>query len=121
MAEPFLTADDFAGMFRPLSDAETEVAGLLVDVASTWIRDKAPNTAIDDPAAKVVVFEVTRDALLYGKYAVLSSFTQQTGHSVKSGTIDRDEIERFVTDRHRRMLGIPLRAAPVGHFPVCDY
>lgn len=121
MAAPFLDATTFADMFRPLSDAESEVVEPYLDVVSNWIRDNKPGVADDDPAAKVVTFEVTRDALLYGDFGPLVSFSNTMGPRTKSGTLDPGAVERFITDRHRRMLGIALRAAPAFNFPVCDY
>ncbi|ANN98199.1 hypothetical protein [Mycobacteroides abscessus] len=117
----FLGVEAFAAMFRPLSAAETLVATPLLKVVDDWIRENKPGVADDDPAAKVVAFEVTRDAMLYGEFGPISSFTKTVGHRTRQASIDRTAIERFITDRHRRMLGISLRAKPRGHFPKCDY
>lgn len=108
-------------MFRPLSAAEKLVAAPLLTVVSDWIRDKKPTVADDDPAAKIVTFEVTRDALLYGEFGPVSSFTKTVGHRTKQAAIDRQAVEKFINDRHRRMLGIALQAKARGHFPRCDY
>jgi hypothetical protein len=121
MAAPFLDVDAFAEMFRPLSDPESETAGAYLEVASNWIRDQLPEIAADDPAARIVVFEVTRDALLYGDIGPFTSFSKTMGPRSRSGTIDRGSVEKFITDRHRRMLGILLRAGARGYFPRCDY
>lgn len=118
---PFIDASAFATMFRPLSAAETAVAAPLLEVVSNWIREQKPDIADEDPAAKLVCFEVTRDALVYGKYAGLTDFSETTGRRTKSGTINTAEIERFVTDRHRRMLGVEILAGPAYSFKPCDY
>jgi hypothetical protein len=122
VADTFLDAAAFAAMFRPLTAAETGQATPLLEVVSKWIRDNKPGIEYDDPAAKVVVFEVVREALVYGKYRPLSSFQDTTAHRTKAGTFDPNVALQFITDRHRAMLGIELTtAAPVGHFKVGDY
>jgi hypothetical protein len=124
MALPFLQVNEFTPMFRPLSAAEALVAELLLQVASNWIRDpqRRPYIADDDPAARLVVFEVVRDSLLYGKYRRFSTFTNTTGHRTEEGAWAADALASLdFTDRHRVMLGISVRAAPVFNFPKCDY
>lgn len=108
-------------MFRPLSAAEKLVAAPLLTVVSDWIRDKKPAIANDDPAAKVVTFEVTRDALTYGEFGPVSSFTKTVGHRTKQAAIDREAVEKFIARRHYRMLGLALQAKARGHFPRGDY
>lgn len=117
----FLDVTAFAAMFRPLTTAETNVATPLLKVVDGWIRDRKPGIADDDPAAKVVVFQVVRTALIYGKYAGLSSFQDTTGDRTKAGTFDASDVEGFITDEHRQMLGLALRAGPRGSFKTCDY
>ncbi|SHY74731.1 Uncharacterised protein [Mycobacteroides abscessus subsp. bolletii] len=117
----FLDVEAFAAMFRPLSAAEKLVAAPLLTVVSDWIRDKKPAIADDDPAAKVVTFEVTRDALMYGEFGPVSSFTKTVGHRTKQAAIDREAVEKFIARRHYRMLGLALQAKARGHFPRCDY
>ncbi|MGB0971359.1 MAG: hypothetical protein ACPGVG_10400 [Mycobacterium sp.] len=112
----FLDVDGFAEMFRPLSDVEANVAVPLLEVADRWIRDRKSEIADDDASAKVVVFEIMRSALLYGKYAGLSSFQETTSRSTKAGTLGTADVERFVTDRHRQMLGLALSPRPAYHF-----
>lgn len=119
--DPFLNAAAFTSMFRPLSDAETLLVTPLLQVVSDWIRARLPDISASDPAAIVVTFEVTREALSYGKYGGLSSFDEETSHSKFSGTIQLREIERFITSRHRQMLGLVVSTGARGHFPVCDY
>lgn len=121
MADPFLKVGAFAGMFRPLTDAESQVAGPYLEVVSDWIRDNKPGVDDDDSTAKIVVFEVVREALLYGDVAPLTSFSKTMGPRSRSGTFDRGVVEKFITDRHRRMLGLVVNAGPRGYFPKCDY
>lgn len=117
----FLDADGFADMFRPLSEAETLQVEPLLEVVSSWIHDRLPDISDDDPAAIVVTFEVVREALMWGKYKGLSTFEETTSHSTSSGTVQFREIERFITARHRQMLGLTASTGARGHFPVCDY
>ncbi len=121
MTAPFLDATAFADMFRPLRAAETAVATPLLQVVSDWIRDKKPDIAADSQAAKIVCFEVVRDALVYGKYAGLSEFSETVGRRTMAGTFNTSDVEQFITDRHRRMLGISATARPRYSFKRCDY
>lgn len=117
----FLDVEAFAAMYRPLTAAEKLVAEPLLTVVSDWIRDKKPAIADDDPAAKIVTFEVTRDGLLYGEFGPVSSFTKTVAHRTKQAVIDREAVEKFITRRHYRMLGLSLLAKARGHFPKGDY
>lgn len=119
--DPFLDVAQFAAMFRPLSAAETALATPLLEVVSDWIRQHKPGIDEEDAAARVVTFEVTRDALLYGKYAGFSQFQETVAHRSLGGTINPSAIEKWVTDRHRRMLGIAVLGTPVYSFPDADY
>ena len=127
MADPFLDVGDFGTQFgRSQSEAETPVAERLLQVVSDWIRSHTPDgdsLPDDDPPAQQVVFEVVRDALNFGGYERLSSFTNTTAHRTESGEFDEafKVVNDWLTDRHKRMLGIPLRAAPRGRFAKCDY
>jgi hypothetical protein len=118
---PFLDAAAFADMFRPLSDAEELLVTPLLEVVSTWIRDRKPGIADDDAAAIVVTFEVVREALAYGRFGGLSQFKETTSHSESSGTFTSRDIERFISGRHRQILGLGSTTGARGHFPVCDY
>lgn len=114
---PFLDITDFAARFmRPLTAAETLVATDLLAVASDWIYGRLPTIAQTDPAARTVVFEVVRDAIIYGPFARLESFQDSTAHRTEAGTLSRDVVEEFITDRHCRILGISLKAMPVANF-----
>lgn len=122
MTAPFLEVGDFETQFgHDLSAAENPVASRLLQVVSDWIRGHKPDVLADDPAAQLVTFEVTREALLYGDVIPLGSFTKTVGPRTKAGTFDPIAVEKFITDRHRRILGIPVLAGPSYNFPVCDY
>lgn len=125
---PFLDAAAFATMLgRSLTAAESAQATPLLQVVAEWIRDHKPGidgdeSAPTDPAAIVVSFEVVRDALSSGDFGPFTSFTKGMGPRTRSATIDRDAfVSRFITGRHRLMLGLAAKAAPRGHFPKCDY
>lgn len=118
---PFISVVDFAAAFRPLKSSETQLTEWLIQVASDWIRNYKPTISDGSVAAKLVVVEVVSNALRYNKYGPLSSFTEQTSHSMLSGTFtDAAKLLDF-TDRHREMLGIPIQAPPQYSFPVRDY
>lgn len=121
--EPYLDIADFETQFgRALSEAETPVAERLLQVVSDWIRAHAPDDVNEDAAIQVV-FEVVRDAINYSGYERLSSFTNTTAHRTESGEFDESmkAVDDWLTDRHKRLLGIAVRAAPRGHFVKCDY
>jgi hypothetical protein len=124
--DPFLSIDDFADEFgRALTDAETLVATRLLQVISDWIRGQKVD--VDVTAAAQVVWEVVRDAVNYGEFERLSSFSNTTADRVEAGVFDRERqlvqavIADYVTNRHKRLLGIQLRASPVGSFAVDDF
>lgn len=121
MTAPFLDATAFADMFRPLRAAETAVATPLLQVVSDWIRDKKPDIANNDQAAIFVCFDIARQELTYGKYSQLSDFSETVGRKNVSGTLNITEAEQFITDRHRKILGLSIVAAPAFNFPECDY
>ncbi len=123
---PFLSIDDFTDQFgHPLSDAQTAVAERLLQVVSDWIRGQKVD--VDPLAAAQVVFEVVRDAANYGELERLSTFTNTTDQRTEAGTFDRfrqlpqSVVEDYVTNRHKRLLGIHLRAQVAGSFPVDDF
>lgn len=121
MSDPFLSITDFQSEFvGTLSAAEAITATRLLQVVSDRIRAlKAP----DDPdvfAAKQVVFEVVRDAANYGDLERLSSFQDITSRRQEAGTFDK-VVDDYLSDKHKRLLGIAVRAAPRGNFKPCDY
>lgn len=120
--DPFLEIADFEQLFDgTLSNAQSEQAELLLQVASDRIRELKSD--VDEDAAKQVVFEIARDAVLYGHLEKFSSFQNITSRRQEAGTFDEaaKAVDDLLTDRHKRILGIPLRAAPRGHFVKCDY
>ncbi len=112
----FLDAATFASWAKNPAWASDPLATSLLTVVSGWIRDHKSDVADDDPAAKVVTFEVTRDAMLYGEFGPVTSFTKTVGHRTMTAAIDRAAIEKFVTDRHKRMLGLPTSPRPAYYF-----
>lgn len=121
MAAPFLDATAFAAMFRPLRAAEIAVATPLLQAVSDWIRDKKPDIAADDPAAILVCFQVVRHELMYGKYAGLTDFAETVGRRSMSGSISAADVDQYITDAHRTMLGISIHARPRYSFKRGDY
>lgn len=119
--DPFLDPATFATWAKNPAWGSDLLVEPLLKVASDWIWDHRPGIAVDDQAAQVVVFEVTRDALMAGEFGPYSEFTKTVGHRTRSATISRASIERFITERHRQMLGIAQMAAPRGRFPRGDY
>lgn len=119
---PFIDIDDFQAAFRTLKPAEEQIAEWLLQVASDWIREHKPGIADDSVPAKLVVTEVVSTALRYNKYGPLTSFTEQTSHSVMSGTFSGEAGGLLdFTDRHKKLLGIPVMSAPQYSFPANDY
>lgn len=121
--DPFLSIEDFEEQFRrTLDDGQTAIATRLLQVVSDWIR--ARKSDVDEDAAAQVVFEVVRDALLYGDFDKLKSFTNTTADRTESGELDAEAkaVNDYLTARHRQLLGIgATRAAPRGSFKKCDY
>lgn len=122
MADPFLDIAEFTAEYQgTLSAGESTTVGRLLQVVSDWIRGKKPD--VNETAAKQVVFEVVRDAVMYGALEKLSSFQNITSRRQESGTFDEAAkiVDDYLTDRHKRLLGIPVRVAPRGRFKKCDY
>jgi hypothetical protein len=112
----FLSIDDFTRrFFRALTDAEKLVAADVLTVASNWIWNRLPTIASDSPAAKMVVFEVTQDVLLYGMFNRFGSVQNVTAH--RTEMFSDADLKDFITERHARMLGISLVASPAASFP----
>lgn len=122
MADPFLEFAAFETQFgRDLTEAETPVATRLLQVVSDWIRGQKPD--VDLLAAEQVVFEVTRDQVNLGQYSAFSQFQNTSSLRTEAGTFkdDDDLLDEIISGRQKRLLGIPLRAAPAYNFPVGDY
>lgn len=122
MADPFLTIVQFEAEYqRTLNAGETTTATRLLQVASDYIRGLKAD--VNEDAAQQVVFEIVRDAANYGDLNVLSQFQNTTSRRTEAGTFDPAVklINSYLSDRHKQLLGIPLRAAPRGRFTKCDY
>lgn len=122
MAEPYLSIADFQTEYQgTLDPGEIITAARLLGVASDRVRDLAPDARTAD--AQQVVFEIVRDAAMYGHLGPLSSFQNITSRRQEGGTFDEmaKAVDDLLTDRHKQILGIARRAAPRGHFPKCDY
>lgn len=122
MADPFLDIAGFTAEYQgTLTAGEVTTATRLLQVCSDRIRQLKPDA--DPVAAKQVVFEVVRDAATYGALEKLSKFENITSRRQESGTFDEAAkvVDDYLTDRHKRLLGIPLRAAPRGSFKKWDY
>lgn len=117
----FLDVATFATWAKKPAWATDQVATALLDVVADWIRERKPDLAADDKAARLVSFEVARDALLSGELGPYDEVEKRTAHSARRVKIDRAVVEKFITDRHRQMLGLSLRAGPRGRFKRGDY
>lgn len=116
---PFLTVSDFSALFpRTLTDQESALAVFLLEAASVWIRNAIaaagrPPLDVTDPMAKLVSFEVTRDALavpadLLGHV----SYQHATDDRSEGGTLATAGGLLDFTEKHRRMLGLSATALP---------
>lgn len=118
MADPFLSIADFKAEYQgTLTDGESTTAERLLQVASDRIRDLAPNARMTD--AQQVVFEVVRDAAMYGHLGPLSSFQNITSRRQEAGTFDEmaKAVEDLLTPRHKAMLGVGIATRrPVYYF-----
>jgi hypothetical protein len=126
MSPPYLEVagdNGFAARYGALDSAQTLSATDQLQAVSDWIRGRKPDA--DPIAAGQVVFEVVRDSLNLGEFAPLKQFENTTSRRTQAGTfVDADVsalLDDVITDRQKRLLGIPLRAAPAWCFPVCDY
>lgn len=115
--DPFLTAAAFANWAKKPEWASSQLATSALTVVSDWIRDNKPGIGADDEGAKLVTFEVAQTTMavaeLGGPY---ESAEKKTAHSSRAVTIDRELVERFITDRHRQMLGLATFAKPAYYF-----
>ena len=115
---PFLDVPTFAGMFRPLTAAETNLATLLLNAASLWIRDPArcPGLDSNDPMAQLVTFDVVRQALAVpAQFAGYTSYEQMSDDRSEGGTFAALADLLAFTEWHRELLGLSGAAAPVAN------
>jgi len=117
---PFLTLTQFQAIWDgpPLTTPQQGIVTLLLQVASNWIYQRRPDLATGpqpptDPTAQLVTFEVVSNCVRYAKFAPLGSFHRATGHRIEAGTLTNPTTALDFTDRHKVMLGIPLRALPM--------
>lgn len=116
---PFLSVGDFSVMFpRTLTDGEVTLANLLLEAAAMWIRQAISDAgkdplAIDDPMAKLVSYEVVRDALAVpGDLAGHLTYSRATDDRSEAGTLIQAGGLLDFTDHHRRMLGLTASVLP---------
>lgn len=124
MTAPFLDITAFTAEYQgTLSAGESTTATRLLQVISDGIRALKPD--VDATAAAQVVFEVVRDAMMYGHLGPLSQFENATARRKEAGTFDETAklLDDYLTGRQRRILGIEIAAtaAPRGSFTNCDY
>lgn len=121
MAAPFLSVDAFTSEFGPLDPGQTLTATRLLQITSDRIRELKPD--VDTLRAEQVVFEVVRDIITFGPFEKLSSFQNITSRRTEAGTFDEAMklVNDYLSDKHKRFLGIQIKAAPRGHFKKCDY
>jgi hypothetical protein len=122
VTDPFLSIANFQAEYQgTLSAGETTTATRLLQVVSDGIRGLKPD--VNEDAAKQVLFEVVRDAMMYGDLGLLSSFQNITSRRTEAGAFDASArvVNDFLSGRHKRMLGLGASAAPRGYFPKCDY
>lgn len=124
MADPFLSISDFTTEYQgTLTTGEQTTATRLLQVVSDGIRGLKPD--VNTTAAEQVVFEVVRDAIMYGDLGPLSEFSNTTSRRSESGKLDESAkmLDDYLTPRQKRYLGIttPITAGPRGYFPKCDY
>lgn len=122
MAAPYLSITDFKAEYQgTLTVGESTTAERLLQVASDRIRDLAPNARTTD--AQQVVFEIVRDAAMYGHLGPLSSFQNITSRRQEAGTFDEmaKAVDDLFTRRHKAMLGIATTLEPLYNFPENDY
>lgn len=117
----FLDIGQFGVEFGPMSEGQVASATRLLDVVSNYITLRKPDA--DETAASQVVFEIVRDALNFGAYERLSQFDNETSKRKEAGVFNTAValLDELLLPKHKRMLGIPLVAAPRGSFTKCDY
>ena len=117
----FIEVDQVEQMWRPLSAAEKELAGLLITAASVWIREKKPGIADDSAAAQLVVFDLVKTVLLPGEWAGYSQWSVTVGGRSRSGTLSDAAAMVALTPWQLMLLGISQTPDPSWNFPKGDY
>lgn len=113
---PFLDAAGFQAMFaRTLSAQENALSALLCQAAANWIRhpSRLPNLPLTSVEAKLVTFDVVREAMARpSEYTGFSQITRTTDDRTTGYTLEAVAELLHFTDRHRDMLGLSLSSAP---------
>lgn len=123
---PFLDLAGFQNLWDgpPLTGTQKNIVSLLVQVASQWIYANGPagtNLPADDPTAQFVVYDVVSNAVRYQRYSKLSNYSRITAHRSEGGSFANPMEALEFTDTHKQLLGIPLRAVPMGSFYYDDF
>lgn len=123
---PFLDLPGFTALWdgAPLTAQQQTIVNMLLQVASGWIYANGPQgTALspEDPTAQFVVWDVVSSAVRYQRYSKLASYSRTTGHRMDGGSFTDPMRALEFTDNHKLLLGIPLRALPMGNFPRDDF
>lgn len=119
---PFLSVDDFAGLFRPLSTEERNLVALLVQAAADWIRDdsRLPGLTVADPKAvqaKLVTFDVVKAALgPAGTDPRVRSYTSSVNDRTTTITYNEAADLLEFDETHLNMLGLITVAEPRATF-----
>lgn len=107
----FVTVDEiFRGRTRPPGGVED--AADLIAAASNWIRDRKPDIADDDPAARIVVIHVVRTAMASDKYLGHVSYSKTVGGVTRSGTLANPGALLTFEGSHYQLLGISQSGGP---------
>jgi len=108
--DPFLTVEQFEGMWRTLTAPQKVFAELALKVASNRIRDLKPEIPEDDLAAQLVVHDMVKTAIVTGRYPGHNSYQESAGGTNLSGNLTIVGGSLELTDTHLRMLGLPVTA-----------
>jgi hypothetical protein len=122
----FLDLATFTTMYgQSLTAAQQAEATLLLTVVDSRIRELCAAVSVTpDPSdAERVCFEVVRSAIYFGALADLSSFDDMTSRRREAGEFDAaaKAVNDYLTVKHKRLLGIPVLAAPAGSFRPHDF
>jgi len=111
---PFLTTDQFQGMFaRTLSVRERALTDMLVQAAANWIRERLPDLPLGHTEARLVTYDVVAAVMRRpGEYAGFSQVTRTTDDRTLGWTLESAGDMLSFEDRHLRMLGLSVTAAP---------
>ena len=117
MADFASPSDIFRG--RPVPPGGEQDAQDLITAASNWIRERKPDIADDDAAARVVVIQVVRAAMATDKYAGHVSYSKTVGGVTRSGTLANPGSLLIFGPSHYLLLGISAGGGPSFYFGDC--